>query len=255
VQALLRKIDRYKAEIDTRRPLSPEEVQQLDAYFRVGTTYSSNALEGNTLTLAETKVLLEDGLTANGKPLREYVEATGHALAYDAMLQAARTQPLVFTEEIILHLHKLFYSGIDPDKAGVYRTYQVFITGTEYVPPGAEEVPGLMRRLVQQLNEKRVFMHPVMLAAYAHRKLVDIHPFVDGNGRTARLLMNLILVNAGYAIVIIPPVLRVPYINALRMAQRSERASDEAFNTLIAECEIEAQKDYFRMFHMALPQV
>ena len=98
-------------------------------------------------------------------------------------------------------------------------------------------------------------MHPVEFAAYAHRRLVDIHPFQDGNGRTARLLMNLILINQGYCIVSIPPVWRHDYITALQQAQRKRSPSDEAFVKLIAECELEAQRDYCRMFHIKLPTV
>jgi Fic family protein len=254
IQAMLKKIDETKALIDSRRPLKPEEVRELDAYFRIGTTYSSNALEGNTLTLTETKVLLEDGLTAGGKPLRDCYEAVGHAKAYDFMLEAARREPSRFSEDIILRLHGLFYRGIDPDKAGVYRDHRVFITGTEYVPPGAAEIPALMMDFVDELNDTRERVHPVLLAAFAHRKLVDIHPFTDGNGRTARLLMNLILVNRGYRIVIIPPVLRQDYINALKAAQREENPNDEPFIRFIAKCEIEAQRDYCRMFSIKPPK-
>jgi Fic family protein len=254
IQALLNKIDRTKALIDSRRPLSREEARELDAYFRIGATYSSNALEGNTLTLTETKVLLEDGLTAGGKPLRDCCEAVGHASAHDFMLEAARSERFSFSEDIILRLHKLFYQGIDIDKAGVYRNHRVFITGTEYVPPPADEIPELMMNFIDELQEKRGRAHPVQLAAFAHRKLVDIHPFTDGNGRTARLLMNLILVNRGYQIVIIPPVLRNDYINALKAAQREQSPSDEAFVRLIAECEIETQRDYCRMFGIKPPE-
>lgn len=130
------------------------------------------------------------------------------------MLETARGGPLQFREEDILRLHALFYGGIDPEHAGRYREGQVFITGTEYVPPTAEEVPGLMAGLVEELNKRRDAMHPVLLAAYAHRRLVDIHPFQDGNGRTARLLMNLILVNRGYCVVSSLPHLRHDYITA-----------------------------------------
>ncbi|MDR1581354.1 MAG: Fic family protein [Synergistaceae bacterium] len=253
IQSLLNQIDKTKALIDSRRPFAPEEVKELDAYFRIGTTYSSNALEGNTLTLTETKVLLEDGLTAGGKPLRDCYEAVGHAKAYDFMLEAARSEPFAFSNDIILNLHRLFYRGIDSDKAGVYRDRQVFITGTEYVPPPSAGLPALMMGFVDELNDMRERVHPVRFAAFAHRKLVDIHPFTDGNGRTARLLMNLILVNRGYQIVIIPPALRVDYINALKAAQRERDPGDEAFIQLIAEREIEAQRDYCRMFGIKPP--
>lgn len=253
-QNLLKRIDQIKKVIDSKRPLTPQEVKELDDYFRIGTTYSSNALEGNTLTLSETKVIIEDGLTVGGKSLRECWEATGHAKAYDWMLSMARSENLVITEAVIQKLHHLFYSGIDADQAGKYRDYQVFITGTEYLPPAPEEVPKQMKAFVRSLQEKKKTLHPVELAAYAHRRLVDIHPFADGNGRTARLLMNMILVNQGYCVVSIPPILRLDYINALHAAQRKKNPTDEPFLTLICECEIEAQKDYCRMFRIPVPK-
>lgn len=253
-KALLDRINAYAQVIREHRPLTPNEVKELDAYFRIGTTYTSNALEGNSLTLSETKVLLEDGITIGGKPIRDCYEATGHARAYDYMLEIARGGPLQFREEDILRLHALFYGGIDPDHAGRYREDQVFITGTEYVPPTADEVPGLMTELVEDLNQRKDDTHPVLLAAYAHRRLVDIHPFQDGNGRTARLLMNLILVNKGYCVISIPPVLRHDYITALQQAQRNRNPSDAAFFQLICQCELEAQKDYCRMFRIKLPE-
>lgn len=253
-KALLDRIDAYAQVIREHRPLTPNEVKELDAYFRIGTTYTSNALEGNSLTLSETKVLLEDGITIGGKPIRDCYEATGHARAYDYMLEIARGGPLQFREKDILRLHALFYGGIDPDHAGRYREDQVFITGTEYIPPTADEVPALMAELVEDLNQRKNDTHPVLLAAYAHRRLVDIHPFQDGNGRTARLLMNLILVNKGYCVVSIPPVLRHDYITALQQAQRSRNPSYAAFFQLICQCELEAQKDYCRMFRIKLPE-
>ncbi len=252
---LLKKIDRYADVIRTRRPLSEAEVKELDAYYKIGVTYSSNALEGNSLTISETKVLLEDGITVGGKPIRDCYEATGHAKAYDYMLSIARSGGFSITEDVICRLHYLFYHGIDPDAAGQYRTGQVIITGTEYVPPAAEEVPALMTAFVKELPRKREIMHPVEFAAYAHRRLVDIHPFQDGNGRTARLLMNLILINQGYCVVSIPPVWRHEYVTALQQAQRKRAPSDQAFVKLIAECELEAQRDYCRMFHIKLPAI
>ena len=253
ISTILDKIDVNAKAIRERRPLTPDEVKELDDYFRVGTTYTSNALEGNSLTLSETKVLLEDGITVGGKPIRDCYEATGHARAYDYMLETARGGPLQFREEDILRLHALFYGGVDPEHAGRYREGQVFITGTEYVPPPAEEVPGQMAQLVEDLNKRKEAAHPVLLAAYAHRRLVDIHPFQDGNGRTARLLMNLVLINKGYCVVSIPPVLRHEYITALQQAQRSRNPSDAAFVQLICQCELEAQRDYCRMFRIKFP--
>ncbi len=254
MEALLRRIDANRAAIRARRPLTETEVRELDAYYRIGTTYASNALEGNSLTLTETKVLLEDGITVGGKPMRDCWEAAGHAKAYDFMLSLARSEAPVLREENLRRLHYLFYCGIDPDSAGQYRKEQVFITGTEYLPPTPEEVPGLMEEFIRELERRKDTMHPVAFAAFAHRRLVDIHPFRDGNGRTARLLMNLILVREGYCIVTIPPVLRMEYISALQQAQRRKAPSDEAFIRLIAECELEAQKDYFRLFRIPQPE-
>jgi Fic family protein len=241
-----------KQRIDERRPLSKDEAHELDEYFKIGLTYSSNALEGNSLDLTETKVLLEDGITAGGKPIRDSYEATGHAEAYDFMLSIARTQPLSITEDVIKKLHQLFYNRIDAAKAGEYRDYQVIITGTDYLPPTADAVPALMSEFVVELNAKVSVLHPVLLAAFAHRRLVDIHPFADGNGRTARLLMNLILINKGYFIVSIPPVLRHDYIQSLRAAQSADNPDDTLFNDLIAECELETERDYCRLFNIPL---
>ena len=119
MESLLKRADEYKKMIDNRPPLKPEEIKELDSYFRIATTYSSNALEGNTLTLSETKVILEDGITIGGKPIKDYYEATGHAKAYDYMLEMARLTHFHFTEDMILRLHKLFYNNMDVDSAGV----------------------------------------------------------------------------------------------------------------------------------------
>ena len=175
IQELLKRIDNYADMLRAYRPLSVQEVKELDAYYRIGVTYSSNALEGNSLTLAETKVLLEDGLTVGGKPIRDCYEATGHAKAYDYMLSLARSDNLTITEEAICRLHFLFYNGIDPENAGQYRKGQVFISGTEYLPPTAEDVPHDIEAFIVELLEGKRSLHPVELAAFAHRRLVD-HP-------------------------------------------------------------------------------
>ena len=249
---------RYLCEIDdlrqffAKRRLAAAEQKELNAWYRVELTYASNALEGNSLSLTETKILLEDGITPNGKPFRDSCEAAGHAAAYDFMLTLAEAELFAVTEETIRKLHFLFYNKIDCEAAGQYRTHQVFITGTEYVPPVPEQVPELMREFIAELGEKSKTLHPVKLAAFAHRRLTGIHPFTDGNGRTARLLMNLILVHDGYCIVSIPPVLRMGYIDALRTAQREKNPNVAPFEKLIAECEVEAQRDYCRMFRIPI---
>ena len=255
LNALYRDIDKYKSAIQDKRPLSPEEVTGLENYYRIGNTYASNALEGNSLTLTETKILLEDGLTVAGKPLRDSFEAEGHAKAYDFMLEMSREDDLVISEDKILRLHKLFYSGIDSEAAGKYREIAVFISGTEFVPPEAKHLPVRMKNFITELHKMKSKIHPVELAAFAHLQVANIHPFVDGNGRTARLLMNMILINSGYSIVSIPPVLSHDYITALKAAQRSVNPDVSSFYGFIAACEIDGQKDLCRMLHISVPKL
>lgn len=245
---LLQKADSYKKKISSARPLAKEELKSLDDYFRIGFTYSSNALEGNSLTISETKILLEDGITVGGRPLKDCYEAVGHGAAYDFMLTLAKQQNLTITEDIIRDLHRLFYQKVNASQAGSYRTIQVYISGTEYLPPAPDDVPRLMKHLTDQIHFSQSTLHPVELAAMAHKRFVDIHPFIDGNGRTARLLMNLILVHNGYGVVSIPPVLRNDYINAL---SASRKLNDmDPFSKFIAECVIEAERDYCRLLRL-----
>ncbi|MCL2023475.1 MAG: Fic family protein [Oscillospiraceae bacterium] len=250
---LLQRIDKVKKLIDERQPMPQKELLALDRYFKIDLTYSSNALEGNTLTLAETKILLEDGITIGGKPLKDCYEASGHADAYDFMLEAARTPNFQLTESLICRLHELFYGRINAVAAGKYRDHKVFISGTDFVPPAPNEVPEQMTSFISEFSVKAKELYPIMLAAWTHLRFVTIHPFEDGNGRTARLLMNLILVNRGYFVVSIPPIYRMEYNSSLRIAQQSKMPSDLAFKKLIAECVWESAKDYCCMLGIELP--
>lgn len=248
LRELLQKADACKEKISAARPLEKEELKSLDNYFRIGFTYSSNALEGNTLTISETKILLEDGISVGGKPLKDCCEAVGHGDAYDFMLDLARQQDMMIDEDSIKRLHQLFYQKVNADNAGCYRSTQVFISGTDYIPPSPEDVPQLMSHMIDQIRSSRTTLHPIELAAMAHKRLVDIHPFVDGNGRIARLLMNLILVNTSYSVVSIPSNRRDDYLHAL---SASRRLNDmEPFSKLIAECVIETERDYCRLLKL-----
>jgi Fic family protein len=202
--------DIQKKEMDTLRPLSNEQSKALKEHFKIGLTYSSNALEGNTLTLIETKVIIEDGLTIGGKTLREIDEATGHAKAYDFIFDIVQNDNITLQD--ILNIHKLFYQTIDPDNAGNYRTKKVFISGMDVTLPAPSELNLLMSNFEKELKDLSGKLHPIELAATIHNKFVTIHPFLDGNGRTERLLMNLILLKNDYSITIIPPIYRSEYI-------------------------------------------
>lgn len=244
METLLQKIDYYKKILDEKSPLTPEDLNSLRAYYKLNLTYSSNALEGNTLNLSETKIAIEDGLTVSGKPLKDYYEAVGHAEAFDLMYSLVKGQGNVVIEENICRLHELFYLKIDPLKAGKYKTVRNYISGSEHIPVAPEVVPEEMQKLEEWANKNCDKLHPIEFAALVHKKLVDIHPFEDGNGRTARLLMNLSLLNQGYLIVTIPPVLRMEYISAL---EHSRYSDTNPFVKLVAECEMESYRDRFRM--------
>lgn len=213
------KIDERKVIIDRLRPFEGRLLGQLKDYYRIGLTYSSNALEGNTLTESETKVLLEDGLTAGGKPLRDTFEALGHAKAYDFMFSLLGRQTI--EEADVLTMHKLFYNDIESETAGVYRKVPVFITGSKYGVCKAEQIQDGMTELIEWTNGQRGEYHPVEFAALLHKRFVFIHPFKDGNGRLARLLMNAALIQSGYVPAIIPPILRPDYITLLERRIRT----------------------------------
>lgn len=238
----LQEIDDLKGKIDSFIPLSSEILRQIKDYYKIGLTYTSNALEGNTLDLAETKVVIEDGLTINGKPLKDHLETIGHAEAYNRLFELAKQNFIV--EDDVKCLHKLFYSRIDAENAGQYRKKPVIVTGADVDFPLPSELPKKMRDFIAGLPAIRENSHSVEYAAMAHALFVNIHPFIDGNGRVARLLMNLALLQSGYNITVIPPVVRADYIRAL---QASNHKDFEPFINFISEMVYEAQKEYLRI--------
>ena len=238
------RIDAHKAAIDVVRPFEGEMLRQIKAYYRIGLTWTSNALEGNSLTEVETKVLLEDGLTVGGKPLRDTFEALGHAQAYDFMFTLLRNRAI--TEGDALTMHRMFYQGIDAEYAGRYREQRVFITGSNYPVCEVGRIASEMEKLFAWVNSKRDAWHPVEFAAQLHKRFVFIHPFIDGNGRLTRLLMNTALIQDGYMMAIIPPVLRSEYISLLERAHRDDRP----FMDFIAERVFETEKDVMRLLHI-----
>lgn len=236
------KIDSQKEEIDAYRPSKESVVKRLREYFKIGLTYSSNALEGNTLTESETKVVLEDGITIGGKPVKYHLEALGHSDSYDFMHSIVSR--LTISEKDILELHRLFYFRIDAEKSGKYRTEPVIITASDAEFPRPHEIPQLMTQFVARVPALKSKVHPVVFAAHLHIDFVNIHPFIDGNGRTARLLLNLALLQAGYGLAIIPPILRSQYISAVALAKKGQVQS---FLDFIVEIVWESQKDYLRV--------
>lgn len=220
-----KKLTKKKQQLDAFRPLPSALVRNLKEWFRVELTYTSNALEGNTLTRRETAIVIEKGLTVGGKSLKEHVEATNHAHALDFLHSLLKKKPAQLTSQDLLAIHTLILKGIDDVNAGCYRNIPVRISGSAVILPNPRKVPDLMDTFHLWLNSKHP-LHPVEFAAEAHYRLVSIHPFVDGNGRTARLLMNLLLLMHGYPAAIIRKRDRLAYLAALEKAQLGGSKAD-----------------------------
>ena len=235
LETALHEIDRLKSQIEALGPLPAETLASLREDWEVVHTYNSNAIEGNTLTLGETKAVLLDGITISGKPLREHLEAVNHREAMRLMFRMAETSKPV-TESDVLELHRVILTGIQSDEAGMYRCVPVRVAGSMRVFPNALKVAALMAEMLRDINETT--RHPVQKAARAHYGLVAIHPFVDGNGRTARLLMNLLLLRAGYAPALLQVTERARYYDTLEAANQGEI---EGFDRLIAEAVLGAE--------------
>lgn len=224
------KLIEKKKILDSNRPLAPELVRNLDEWFRIELTYTSNAIEGNTLTRKETALVVEKGLTVGGKSLIEHLEATNHAKALDFIMALVQSDAHAITESDILRIHQMILKNIDDFNAGHYRSIPVRISGSNVILPNAAKVPDLMSDFARWLKE--VEDDSIFVAAEAHYRLVTIHPFVDGNGRTARLLMNLILLMNGYPPAIIRPQDRLSYISALEKGQLGG-SKDDYFNIIM----------------------
>lgn len=217
------RLDKKLLQLSNLRPLPVQAVKKLREQFELEMTYNSNAIEGNSLTLKETYLVISEGLTIKGKPLKDHLEAKNHkeALAYIFdLIDSDRKH--TFGEQLIRSLHQLVVSDTDKEWAGKYRTSGVLITGTDHKPPEAVAVPTHMHELVLWVRAHQKKLHPAELAALVHHKLVNIHPFFDGNGRTARLLMNVILLQSQYPLVIILKHDRKKYYRVLALADKND---------------------------------
>lgn len=189
------RIEAKKAELDKRRPLTQGEMQRLQEEFLLEFTYNSNAIEGNTLTLQETAMVLE-GITIDKKPLKDHLEAVGHKEAFEYVRQLVSEKEVV-SERNIKEIHSLVLMDRREDR-GVYRKIPVRIMGAENEPPQPYMIPVLMEKLIKEHLEQCKKMHIIEAAARFHLEFEGIHPFIDGNGRTGRLLLNFELLQNGY---------------------------------------------------------
>lgn len=191
----------------------------LDKWLKTELAYTSNAIEGNTLTRKETELAIEEKITSGAKPINDYLEAVNHAKAFDFIMESAKNNVKI-DEYYILKIHKIILTGINDTNAGFYRSVRVRISGSQTILPNPLKVPELMDDFSKWLMQKDDDM--LIKAIEAHYRLVSIHPFIDGNGRTARLLLNSILMENGYAPIIIRPIDRKRYLSALETYQTQE---------------------------------
>lgn len=233
-----REIDQRKERIDKYRPLSSNQINTLHNKLIVEWTYHSNAIEGNTLTMSETKVVLE-GITVGGKSMVEHLETINHreAILFVEELVSSREE---LTEWNLKNIHALVLKGIDNQNAGRYRSENVLISGAKHTPPKHFEVMYLMQKLIKEYSCEWKEFHPVIKAALLHGEFVKIHPFIDGNGRTARLLLNFELLRNGYTPIIIKKERRVAYYDALDLAHTS--FDYRLFINFVAEALLESEE-------------
>lgn len=207
--------------LNTARPLPNASLNSIRESLLIEWTYNSNSIEGNTLSLRETQMVLQEGITIKGKSLREHFEAKNHedAIHY---LYGLITPSYKLNSKDILSLHALVLRAIEADFAGRLRNASVRISGTSFIPPNARKVPDLLENLVDFVNTNPMQLNAVELAAVFHHQFVHIHPFFDGNGRTVRLAMNLLLMKAGFPPAIILTTDRKKYYEALNQANNGK---------------------------------
>ncbi len=247
LQVLLNEIDELKSKLDNFRQFDSYRIKQA---LELEYTFESNRIEGNTLTLRETDLVINEGLTISGKSMREHLEAINHKEAIDYIKQLMDKNTSLIEREV-LAIHNLILRGIHPEDAGRYRKVQVMIKGSSHMPPQPFLVTKEMEDYFIWYEENKSKMHPVVLAAEMHERLVTIHPFIDGNGRTSRLVMNLILLQHGYVIANIKGDYdsRMKYYQALETAQTSNNKED--FLVFIAQIEKESLERYLSIIQPA----
>ena len=244
LSAILQECDTLKARLSEMRPLPADALKKIEDALAIEYTYESNRIEGNTLTLQETELVVNEGVTISGKSMREHLEAINHAEAIDYIKDFAKSG-IEISERTIKEIHALVLHGINRENAGRYRSVPVMISGSRHTPPQPYLIEKQMEDFIlhfQELEAQKA--HPVLIAAYLHDELVRIHPFIDGNGRTSRLLMNLYLLRNGYVIVNLKggDESKLAYYSALEASHMKKRP--DAFQKLVAKAEKAALEHY-----------
>ncbi len=241
------RLEEKKARLDLHRPLASAIARRLHEDLRIRLTYHSNAIEGNTLSLRETQVVIEEGITIGGHSLREHLEATNHARAFDELRHFVETGAPI-TIETVHRFHALVLHDLD-ETAGTWREQQVYIRGSNHLPPPARQVPEYMAQWVSWLAHEGLQYHPVVRAAIAHHGFVAVHPYIDGNGRCARLLLSLQLLRDGYAPAFLLREWKLRYLQAL---QAADSGVSQPIINLIGQA-VEAGLDFYLDACTAVP--
>lgn len=237
VTTLLKEIDTLKTTWDKCRPLDGIALEKMKEYFSINYTFDSNKIEGNTLTMQETYLVVRQGLTISGKSMVEHLEAINHFEAIDFIEELVKNNDFL-NEKVVKQIHYLILKSIDKSNAGLYRKVPVMISGSSHIPPQPYLVAKQMEEVFEFYEKNKNTLHPVILAADMHEKIVTIHPFIDGNGRTTRLIMNLVLLMNGFPIANIKGDIesRTNYYNALEKANSNQGLTD--FYTIVSKATI-----------------
>lgn len=246
VNSLLEEADKLHNEWKNKKPLSKIQLTKMKEFFHTAYTFESNRIEGNTLTLNETHLVINEGVTIGGKSMREHLEAINHLEAIE-LIHDFVVRKVHFNAFYLKQIHQLVLKGIEKNYAGVYRNVPVRISGSAHVPPEPYMIDKMMEDYFLFYETQRKVLHPIILAAEMHERLVSIHPFIDGNGRTSRLVMNLILLQHGYTLVNLKGDLdcRLNYYKALEAVQVNHEKED--FHTLIAVNAVESLREHIEL--------
>ena len=223
--SLLNKIEKKKKKLDSLRPLPKDSVKRIIEDIRIRHTYHSDAIEGNTLTLQEIKLVLEEGVTIGGKPLKDHIEARNDAEAFDLMIELVNSKKKI-SQEIIQQIHGFVMNGILKNP-GQYRTENVRITGAKIRPPSYLKIVKLMDEYIQNIEQLK--LQTVKKASFIHHEFVRLHPFIDGNGRVARLITNFFLMRNGYPPIVIQKEDRKKYYKTLKKADLGDLSDFASF--------------------------
>ena len=246
IQDLLAEADELKDRWGASKPLNKTQLLKMKEFFNVNYTYDSNRIEGSTLTMQETHLVVNEGLTISGKSMQEHLEAVNHYEAIDFIEGLVKDKEHL-TERTLNEIHYLILNGIDRRNAGKYRTVPVYISGSSHTPPQPYLIAKQMEDIFEYYQRSKTSVHPIILAADMHEKVVTVHPYIDGNGRTSRLIMNLILLQNGFTIANIKgdDTSRLAYYKALETVQTT--GGLDAFYELIIKETIHSLKAHLEL--------